>query len=411
MFQRPRGTRDFLPDEMERRRTIEARMRECARRWGYREVCTPVFEDLELFTMRSGEAIIREMYTFTDKGGREMVLRPEVTAPVIRMFVNEGKNIPRPIRWFYFADCFRYERPQKGRYRQFWQFGVELIGADSPRADAEVIALADALLSASGIEYELQIGHLAPVKYLLSELEAGQCTKVMQLLDKKEFTELKALLEGMEREELYRSLMDLTECTTPEELQDITGRIPEMEWIRALCSELDDQDLKYRLNFGIARGLDYYTGTVFEAFASNLGAENQVLGGGTYRLAHLFGGEDVPSCGFAVGFDRVMVSLGEFDLPKGPVISVIATPDAERYAKDVTRSLRSSGLCALRDPMERSFSNQLAHAAKIADYAIIVGKREREMGTVSLKNLCKGDQKTLTLEEAIAEVSSHGDRP
>ncbi len=139
MLQKPRGgTRDFLPDEMERRRLIERRMREAARRWGgYREVCTPDFENLELFTMKSGEGIIQEMYVFEDKGGRQLTLRPEVTAAVLRMYVNEGKVLPKPIRWCYFADCFRYERPQKGRYRQFWQFGVELIGgADTPSADA-----------------------------------------------------------------------------------------------------------------------------------------------------------------------------------------------------------------------------------------------------------------------------------
>ncbi len=117
MLQKPRGTRDFLPDEMERRRLIERRMRETARRWGYREVSTPDFEHLELFTMKSGEGIIQEMYVFEDKGGRQMTLRPEVTAAVLRMYVNEGKVLPKPIRWCYFADCFRYERPQKGRYR------------------------------------------------------------------------------------------------------------------------------------------------------------------------------------------------------------------------------------------------------------------------------------------------------
>ena len=131
MLQKPRGTRDFLPDEMEERRDIEGSMREIGRRWGYREVCTPEFEELELFTIRSGEGIVQEMYVFEDKGGRMMALRPELTAPVLRMYVNEGRTLPKPLRWYYFADCFRYERPQKGRYRQFWQFGVELIGADS----------------------------------------------------------------------------------------------------------------------------------------------------------------------------------------------------------------------------------------------------------------------------------------
>ncbi len=128
MLQKPRGTRDFLPDEMERRRMVEAGLREAARRWGYREVCTPEFEELELFTLRSGEGIIQEMYVFEDKGAGLLHSGAELTAPVLRMYVNEGKTLKKPLRWFYFADCFRYERPQKGRYRQFWQFGAELIG-------------------------------------------------------------------------------------------------------------------------------------------------------------------------------------------------------------------------------------------------------------------------------------------
>ena len=158
MIQKPRGTRDFLPDEMEARRSVEAKMREVARRFGYREVCTPEFEDLELFTLRSGEGIMQEMYVFEDKGGRSMALRPEITAAVIRMYINEAKVAPKPLRWCYFADCFRYERPQKGRYRQFWQFGVELIGADTAIADAEVIMLAADALNATGVTWDLKVG-------------------------------------------------------------------------------------------------------------------------------------------------------------------------------------------------------------------------------------------------------------
>lgn len=410
MFQRPRGTRDFLPDEMERRRWVEAKLRECARRWGYREVCTPAFEELELFTLRSGAAIIQEMYTFRDKGGRELVLRPEVTAPVLRMFVNEGRDIPKPIRWFYFADCFRYERPQKGRYRQFWQFGVELIGADSFRADAEVIALADAMLDACGIDFELQIGHLAPVKHLLSGLPGETGARVMQLLDKREFPALREYLEESDRPELYTVLKGLTECRSLQEVFEITGHIEEEEWIQKVCTELDMYGVDYRLNFGIARGLDYYTGTVFEAFAANLGAENQVLGGGTYRLAHLFGGEDLPSCGFAIGFDRVMVSRGEFRVPEKPVVAVIGMPEVDGYAAAVARGFREAGISAIRDTMERSVGSQLSHAAKIADFAVIVGRKEYETKTVSLKDLSTGEQRMLTLQEAIGEVAAHGDR-
>jgi len=154
MLQRPRGTRDFLPAEMEQRRIVENSMRRTAQSWGYREICTPTFEELELFTLRSGEGILDEMYVFEDKGGRKLALRPEVTASVQRFYVNVGKTLPKPLRWFYFADCFRYERPQKGRYRQFWQFGVELIGQDTPSQRPR--------LSCSQTACSLRVGSLSP---------------------------------------------------------------------------------------------------------------------------------------------------------------------------------------------------------------------------------------------------------
>ena len=295
MLQKPRGTRDFLPDEMESRRIIEWRMREVARRWGYREVCTPEFEDLELFTMRSGEGIIEEMYVFLDKGGRKLALRPEITAAVIRMYVNEAKVAPKPLRWCYFADCFRYERPQKGRYRQFWQFGVELIGSDTAHADAEIIMLAADMLNATGVVYDLKVGHLSFMKNLIKDLELPLQRRVMAHLDKKDFEGLKNTLESINMMDLGNSLISLVECRDLGEAFEIAGAIPEKERIHQTITALDSAGVSYSLNFGIARGLDYYTGMVFEGFAQNLGAENQILGGGAYRLAHLFGGDDAAS--------------------------------------------------------------------------------------------------------------------
>jgi histidyl-tRNA synthetase (EC 6.1.1.21) len=410
MLQRPRGTRDFLPEEMERRRYIETCMRRTARGWGYREVCTPVFEDLELFTLRSGEGIIQEMYTFEDKGGRKQALRPEVTAPVLRLFVNEGRNIPKPIRWYYFCDCFRYERPQKGRYREFWQFGVELIGSGSPHAEVETIAVADAVLRDSGISYEMKVGHLAPMKHLLSGLETSSQRAVMAYLDKKDFDGLAPYLASIQQEDLLDPLMNLIHCRNAEDLLSLIGNIPERDRIEQLFARLDQAGVPYSCNFGIARGLDYYTGMVFEGFAENLGAENQVVGGGTYRLAHLFGGEETPSCGFAIGFDRVMVSLGEIPVPQPVTVGVASMEGSRGYAMRVAREFRSCGIPVTVDLMERGFGAQLAHLAKEADYALILGQREEEKERVSLKNLHTGEQQDLSIPEAIAEVKKGGDR-
>ncbi len=194
-IERPRGTRDFLPDEMEKRREIERIMREIAESYGYREIATPTFEHLELFTIKSGEGIVEEMYTFKDKSGRDLALRPELTAPVMRMFVNECSVMPKPLRFYYFANCFRYERPQRGRYREFWQFGVELIGSQSYLADAEVIALSYNILDSLGIDFELQIGHVGIMRFLLDPLGEERAAKIMRLIDKDDVEGLEVYMD------------------------------------------------------------------------------------------------------------------------------------------------------------------------------------------------------------------------
>ncbi|MCQ8893677.1 MAG: histidine--tRNA ligase [Methanolinea sp.] len=405
MLQRPRGTRDFLPDEMEQRREVENTLRKIARTWGYREVCTPHFEELELFTLRSGQGIIEEMYVFEDKGGRKLALRPEVTAPVLRMYVNVGKTLQKPVRWFYFADCFRYERPQKGRFRQFWQFGVELIGADSPLAEAEVIMLAHRLLSATGIGFAIHVGHLGFMKALLQDLSPEDQKKVRVFLDKKNLEGLLSYLSSHGLSGLGEKLIALVSSRTIDEVFSITGDMPESGRIRELFALLDQAKIPYTLDPGIARGLDYYTGMVFEVFAENLGAENQVAGGGAYRLAHLFGGEDSPSCGFAIGFDRVMVARGEIPCRKETKVGVAHTPDARKWAITVAKAFRDAGILTEMDLSGKGLGQQLAHISRTADYALIVARREEENSVVTVKDLRTGNQKELPLPLAIAEVS------
>jgi len=405
MLQRPRGTRDFLPDEMEQRREIEGRMREIGRRWGYREICTPEFEELELFTIRSGEGIIQEMYVFEDKGGRMMALRPELTAPVLRMYVNEGRTLPKPLRWYYFADCFRYERPQKGRYRQFWQFGVELIGVDSALAEAEIILLAEEILSATGISFSIHVGHLALMRSMLEGIPEQEQKRIRMFLDKKDFDGLSEYLSSKGRDDLSASLIQLASCRNLNDVFTITGDLPEKERIEELFSILDKAGITYILDPGIARGLDYYTGMVFEIFARNLGTENQVLGGGTYRLAYLFGGEDTPSCGFAIGFDRVMVSRGPLAPSHRAVAGIAHTLEGREWAITAAREFRAAGIRTELDLSGRSLSQQLSRISKSADYALIIGHRERENAVVTLKNLTSGIQKELPLPEAVLEVT------
>lgn len=409
MLQKPRGTRDFLPAEMAQRRHIERRMRTIAQSFGYGEIQTPMFEEQELFTLKSGEGIIGEMYAFEDKGGRKIALRPEVTAAVVRAYVNEAQVAPKPLRWYYFAECFRYERPQKGRYRQFWQFGCELIGADSAAADAEVIALAYELLKSSGVRFVLKIGHLAPMKHMLRDLDAGEQKKVMAALDKRDMDLLKTTLDAIDHPDLYDPLTTLITAETLDQVWQVTGDIPEKSRIEETFRYLTAQNIPFVQNFGIARGLDYYTGMVFEGFADNLGAENQILGGGVYRLAHLFGGKDVPSCGFAIGFDRVMVSLGEITPDAAPVVAVVATPQTRTAAYTAAAAFRSAGITVVMDVMDRSFGAQISSALKSgAAYAALIGEKEAAAGTVTLKNLEQAAQQEMSLADAVAEVAGHG---
>jgi histidyl-tRNA synthetase len=430
MLQRPKGTRDFLPEEMEERRAIEGRLRDRARSWGYQEVSTPAFEHLDLFTVKSGEGIINEVYAFEDKKGLRMALRPEITAPVLRLYVNEGRALPKPLRWFYFADCFRYEDPQKGRYRQFWQFGIELIGADSPEANAEVILLADDLLKATGVDYDLQVGHLAPMKKILSGLDPRVQSRVMRFLDKRDFEGMKKFLEDspgqggtLEGQAIFRDLKSLTEIKGMEDLWGLVEDIPERQKIESLNGILTKEGTAFTWNFAIARGLDYYTGMVFEGFAQNLGAENQILGGGEYRLARLFGGDDAPSTGFALGFDRILVSIkNDRDIPieKCPVVMVISQGRGKEQAFAAARAFRTawSGenpmkdgydrrrrkIIAIMDLTDQNLPKKMSHAAKIADFAVIMGDREANAGTVTLKDLHTSDQAEMKLEEAVVQV-------
>jgi len=397
----------MLPDEMERRREIEARMRARARLYGFREIATPVFEELELFTIRSGEGIINEMYVFEDKGGRSLALRPELTAPVLRMYVEEGRSLNKPVKWCYFADCFRYERPQKGRYRQFWQFGAELIGADSAMGDAEVITLGYDLLRTAGVTFVLRIGHLSFMRTLLADLADGDRKKIRGFLDKREEEAAITYLRDIGRDDLCDPLIRLCGARILEDIFAIIGEIPEAARVREMFAILDASGIPYEINPAIARGLDYYTGVVFECFAEGLGAENQILGGGAYRLAHLFGGEDTPSAGFAIGFDRVMVALGEASwVPWQPQVMIITTNEGRDYALTIAGQFRMNGIITETDLMDRSFSAQMKAAGKSADYAVIIGKDEVETGTITLKDLKAGTQEKITADEAIQKLTS-----
>jgi len=422
-IERARGTRDFLPEEMRKRRIMEARMQDIAERWGYEEIRTPTFERSELFTLKSGEEILKEMYEFKDKGGRHLALRPELTAPVIRMYVNELKMVPKPTKVYYFGNCFRYEEPQKSRYREFWQFGTEIIGSDRPEAQAEIIALAYFIVKSLGIKAELHVGHVGLIRAILRDVkvEEAEINKVMRLIDKGEREEVIEFMDEIgAKKELIANLMRLIDSRGKEALEEarriVTSDSDALKELEKLLEILDYYDVVYTLNAGIARGLDYYTGMVFEIYEAGgkLGAQNQVCGGGSYRLAALFGGIDVPSTGFAFGFDRLAetFALEERYLKRKEVV-VVPIREGNDYDRDVikeaikiTSKLREFFPTHL-DVMSRSLSAQLSYAGSIrASFAVLVGKKEVKEGKVTLRNLDTGEQAKLSVAECVERVKA-----
>ena len=415
MIQRPRGTRDFLPEEMERRRHYEQLLRQVSLSHGFREVSTPIFENTELFTAKSGPNIVEEIYSFEDKGGREIALRPEVTASVIRMFINEMSNLPRPLKLFYFGQCFRYERPQSGRYREFYQFGAEIIGAPNAETDAEAIALAASLVEGLGLkEYDLKVGHIGILRSRLAELgvPADAAAGILQKLDKKLYDEAAPLLRshGVQEEEI-ESLFATTRVAGGKELLADIGGEPG-RYLNELFRFLDAYGIEdVAIDLGTVRGLDYYTGVVFEVEAPCLGAEKQVCGGGSYTLSEVLGGEPVFSTGFAIGFDRILLALEReehaFDAAKLDAYVLPTGEDTREESFRIAARLRRAGLSVDVDLMRRKMSKAMKHAAATgARYAVIVGAKDLAQGTVTIRDMESGEQSLVPVEELAEALSA-----
>ncbi len=444
-IQRPRGTRDFLPQEMRKRGLARKAMQEVLERWGYQEVATPTFEHLELFTEKSGESVLEEIYSFQDKGGRDLALRPELTAPVMRMYVSELQNSPKPLRLYYFGNCFRYERPQKGRFREFWQLGAELIGGARPDSEAEAIALADQMIRSVGVQGEIHLGYLGLIRTILQRIEAGKRAAAMRMIDKKERAALEELLVELDQTDIgLLELIDLKgkaaldkaleiaeDLLTTEPYEAGVGSksanaLPEPKMQpegrgsartgRSVSSQLrldefqqtvdllEAYGVDFQIDFEIVRGLDYYSGTVFEIYAQGLGAQRQICGGGTYELASLFGGKEISSTGFGLGFDRIM-EVARIKEETMPPLFLVYTPDVKADAARMAVSLRRS-IPTVLDVMGRSMGAQLKAASGAgARFAVIVGREELDSGRLILRDMSGGEQEAMTLEEIIERLS------
>ncbi|MGN1321577.1 MAG: histidine--tRNA ligase [Methanosphaera sp.] len=422
-FKKPRGTRDFLFDEMEERKYVENTIRSVVESYGFKEIKTPIFEDLELFTTRSGEGIKDELYHFQDKGGRDLALRPEITASVARLYNNNLQREAKPLKMYYFGSCFRYERPQAGRYRQFWQFGIEVIGGTPIYNEAEIIAMANDALSKINIQnYEIAIGHLGIIKGVLSKINIPSeiQTQIIASIDKEDYELLDKLLTDNNVTEEYKTIInDLINVKGSREdleafkstLKDIPESYEAAEELNNILETLEVFGFNdYTVNLSIARGLDYYTGLVFEIYVPDLGAEKQITGGGTYNLMGLFDAEEVESTGFAFGFDRIMeaykrqnIQLPESDSPRVLVIPV--KKEFKNEAILIAQQLRRENIIADIDLKGKKLKKNLSYAnTHKFNKVIMIGQKEVEDNTVTLKDMASGNQVTIPQDELITKI-------
>lgn len=410
----PRGTYDVLPDEVYRWHFVENLARDIARRYHFAEVRTPIFEHTELFQRGVGETtdiVEKEMYTFTDRRGRSLTLRPEGTAAVVRSFIEHKVYAqPQPTKWYYLGPMFRYERPQSGRFRQFVQFGAEVLGADDPSVDAEIIAMVHDFLQELGIrQYRLELNSLGcPVcrpqhrEALLAHLRPRKT----------------ALCPDCQSR-LERNPLRILDCKN-EHCKELTADTPSI--LDHLCDTcrahfagvrkyLEEMDIPYIVNPRMVRGLDYYTQTAFEFIAESVGAVGTIAAGGRYNgLVASLGGQDVPGIGFATGLERLLAVMAaegiEPPAPHGLDCFVVAVGESARTAAaPLVHRLRKAGLAVDLDHLNRKMKGQLKAADRLqARYVLILGEDELARGTVQLRRMADGVQEEVPLSEAVERL-------
>ncbi|MEA4824269.1 MAG: histidine--tRNA ligase [Clostridiaceae bacterium] len=414
MIQAPKGTYDVLPEDSYKWQYLERILRDTAKTFGYREIRFPMFEHTELFIRGVGDTtdvVQKEMYTFTDKGGRSISLRPEGTASVVRAMIEHGGfNGALPVKCYYIAPNFRYEKPQAGRYRQHNQFGVECFGAKSPSANAEVISLADTFLKRLGIR---------DITAHINSIGCPNCRPKYYEALKAYFEQYKDQLCPTCLERLDRNPMRLLDCKSPV-CSEIAKDAPRtIDYLCDDCKTDFDETLKllsrmgvdYQIDSGIVRGLDYYTGPVFEFIASGIGAQGTVCGGGRYDgLVEQLGGKPTPALGFGSGMERLLLVMEQLGvpIPGAETIDVyVATTgkDAGDAAQKLILELRRMGISAERDLCDRSLKAQMKYADKIgARYTMVIGDDELAAGTANLKNMQTGEQIPCVLSAATIEA-------
>jgi len=406
-----KGTKDILPGEARAWQRVEAAVRAHFELYGYREIRTPVFEATELFEKGTGETsdiVTKEMYTFTDKGGRSLTLRPEYTPSVVRAVIEHHLYLqPEPLRFYFLGPMFRYDKPQKGRYRQFHQADIEVFGESDPAVDAELVELADSLLRRLRVK---------DVSTLVNSVGCSKCRPgyVRELRRAAEASRDK-LCEDCRRK-IDTNPLRIFDCKV-ESCQAVAEGFPEItDFLCPECADhflrfrgyLDDYGIRYRVEPKLVRGIDYYTQTTFEVVTAHAGQQNAVLGGGRYdNLVKQFGGPDMAAIGFAMGLERLLSVAGLNETKDEFLFLAFLGEEPKKRAMALARFFRKRGVECLLEFKDKGLKAQMGRAAKVgASWVLIVGEDEIRKGRYSLKDLASGEQVEGTEEELLGRIQA-----
>ena len=411
----PKGTKDILPDQVYKWHYVEKKFADICRRYGFKEVRTPAFEHTELFTRGIGDTtdvVQKEMYTFNDHGNRSITLKPEGTSPAVRAFIEHKQYAEvQPTKYYYITPCYRYEKPQSGRQREFHQFGIETFGTQNMIADAEIISLANDFLNNCGI---------TDIQLRINSVGCPECRKkhreALKDFLKPKYDELCSTCQ----DRYHRNPMRIIDCKSPVCHELVQGAPMMVDYLCEDCKSafeelqenLKAMEIPFVVDPTIVRGLDYYTKTAFEFVTTSIGAQGTVCGGGRYdHLVEEIGGPPIPGVGFGLGIERLLMLMeangAEFPEEEKPDVFIAFIGDkAKAFGLKLARDLRLEGISVRMDNLARNIKGQFKYADRLnAKYTIVIGEDELDRGIVSLKNMEKSEQKEVRFDELVSEIT------
>jgi len=410
----PKGTKDSMPKDSYKFQYIEREFYELCRRYGFREVRTPMFESTELFNRGVGETtdiVQKEMYTFEDLGHRSITLKPEGTSPAVRAFIESHDYAEmQPTKYYYDTPCFRYERPQAGRLREFHQFGVENFGTPDMMADAEVIALASDFIRKVGIE---------DVELRINSVGCRECRTVYRKALQDYLRPYYEELSETSKDRFETNPMRIIDSKDPHDQEVAAGAPYMLDYLcddckaafESLKANLYAMGITFIVDPKIVRGLDYYTKTAFEFVTTKIGAQGTICGGGMYdHLVEEIGGPSIPGVGFGLGKERLLLLMEQNDImlddPNIPDLAISFIGDKARlYALGLAHNLRTNGNSVAIDTLNRNLKGQMKYANKLATrYSVVIGDDEIEKGVVTLKDMKSGEQKEINASDLTKEI-------